>query len=322
MRAVVYREFGPPEVLQLTEFERPTPKKHEVLIRIRATTVTSAECAMRRGEPLWGRVIIGFAKPRKRFRTLGNELAGVVEAVGAGVRRFREGDEVFGFAGWNIGANADYMCLPEKASLAIKPANKTFEESAAAVDGASTALFFLKDKAHLRAGQRVLIVGASGSIGTFAVQLAKLLGAHVTGVCSTTNLDLVRSLGADEVVDYTEEDFARRGETYDVVFDTVGKSSFSHARVALTRHGVFLPTAISVRNVLESLWTPIFGTRRVIGGMSVEKNEALLFLRDLLEGDELRVVIERRYPLEQLVEAHRHVDGGHKKGNVVVTLDA
>ncbi len=320
MRSIVFRKFGPPEVLRLIEVDEPVPDRKQVRIRIHATTVTAAEAAMRRGEPLWGRAIIGFTGPRKRFQTLGSEFAGVVDAIGGEVTRFKEGDEVFGFAGFNIGANADCLCLPEGASLAIKPHNKTYGESAAAVDGATTAFFFLQDKAKLRAGQRVLIIGASGSVGTFAVQVAKRLGAHVTGVCGTSNLELVRSLGADEVIDYSQEDFARSGDTWDIIFDTVGASSFAASRPALTQRGIFLPTVISVRGMFESLWTPLLSAKRVVGGMSVDKNGALVWLRELLEDDALRTVIDRRFPLEQIVEAHRLVDTRHKKGNVVVDL--
>ena len=321
MRAVVFQRFGGPEVLKLVERPDPTPRPHHVRIRVRATTVTAAECAMRRGQPLWGRLLIGLKRPRRRYQTLGTELAGVVDAVGRGVSRFREGDEVFGFAGWNIGANADYLCLPETASLASRPRRKTWEECAAAVDGPTTALFFLREKAKLVAGQRLLIVGASGSIGSSAVQLAKRLGAHVTGVCSGANVELVGSLGADRVIDYTEQDFTKLGDRYDVVFDTVGKSSFSASRAVLSDRGIFVPTVISGRSVLEGLWTPLFGGPRVRGGMSVQKNEALRFVRELLEDDALRVVIDRCFPLEKIADAHRLVDTGHKRGNVAITMD-
>ncbi|MGE0791865.1 MAG: NAD(P)-dependent alcohol dehydrogenase [Sandaracinaceae bacterium] len=321
MRKVVFRRFGGPEVLELVEAERPTPKRGEVRIRIVATTVTSAESAMRRGEPLWGRTIIGFTGPRRRFRTLGNELAGVIDAVGAGVTRFREGDEVFGFAGFRIGANADYLCLPATASLAPRPARLSFGDAAAAVDGSTTALFFLRDRAKLQPGQRVLVIGASGSIGTFAVQLARRLGAHVSGVCSDKNVELVRSLGAHRVIDYTQEDFTQLGERYDVVFDTVGKSSWAHSRRVLEPTGAFVPTVITVSNVLQRLWTPLFGGGpRVIGGMSVEKNDALRYVLELLDDDELRVVVDRRFPLEEVAAAHRIVDTGHKRGNIVIEV--
>jgi NADPH2:quinone reductase len=276
---------------------------------------------MRRGEPHWGRVVIGFAKPRRRFRVLGNELAGEIDAIGHKVTRFAVGDHVFGFAGFNPGANADYICVPEKASLAVKPVNKSYEESAAVVDGATTALHFLRDIAEIQAGQRILVIGASGSIGTYAVQLAKRLGAHVTGVCSAANVDLVRSLGADEVIDYGTVDFTTRSDTYDIIFDTIGKSSFAACKSSLTPAGIFLPTVITPANLLQRLWTPLRGGKHVRGGLSLEKNEELIDIRNLLEANELRVVIERSYPLEQIADAHRHVDGGHKKGNIVITVD-
>ena len=320
MRAVVYSRFGPPDVLRLTEVPTPTPKHDEVLIRIHATTVTSAESGMRQGRPLWGRAIIGFTRPRRSMRTLGIELAGEVAAVGRDVIRFRAGDQVYGFAGFNPGANADYLCLPAKASLATKPANITFAQAAAAVDGSTTSLYFLRDKARVLPGQRVLIIGASGSIGTYAVQLAKYLGAHVTGVCSTRNVALVTELGADAVVDYTREDFTRSGQRYDVVFDTVGKSSFRACRAILAPHGCYVPTTGPLSMYLQAVWTSLRPGPKVKTGMSVQKNEALVFLRNLIESDQLRIIIDRVYPLEDIVEAHRYVDQGRKRGNVVVTL--
>jgi len=320
MRAAVFERFGGPEVLEVREVERPEPRPGEVLIRVRATTVTAAESAMRRGEPLWGRILIGFFRPRRRFRTLGTELAGEVAAVGRGVTRWREGDAVYGFAGFDIGANADFMVLPEDASLALKPQNLSFEDAAAAVDGPTTALFFLRDRARLRPGQRVLVIGASGSVGSYAVQLAKHLGAEVTGVCSGRNVELVRSLGADDVIDYTREDYARTGRTWDVIFDTVGASSFGHAQPALSSRGAFLPTAIDPINALQSLYTPWLGGKRVVGGMSVHKHDALVYVRDLLEREALRVVVDRRFALEDIVEAHRLVDTGRKRGNVPIRV--
>lgn len=319
MKAVTYTRFGPPEVLELRDVPKPNPTSQEVLIRIHATTVTSAEAAMRRGQPLWGRVIIGFFRPRKRMRVLGIELAGVIEAVGAAVTRFAPGDEVFGFAGFAIGANAEYMCMREKASLALKPLNRSFEESAAAVDGASTALYFLRDKVGVYAGQRVLVIGAAGSIGTYAVQLARMFGAEVTGVCSTPNIDLVTSLGADRVIDYTREDFTKLGQTWDVVFDTVGKSSFSRCKPALTKDGCYVATT-GLHNYVLAAWTRMWGGKQVVTGMSVDKNEALPLLKELIEADLLRIVIDRRYALDEIVDAHRYVDTGRKRGNVVVTV--
>ncbi|GIH93941.1 NAD(P)-dependent alcohol dehydrogenase [Planobispora siamensis] len=319
MRAAVYTRFGPPEVLTLRQVPKPEPRKDEVLIRVRAMTVTSAECAMRRGEPLWGRVVLGFFRPRAGMRRLGTELAGEVEKVGAGVTRFRPGDEVFGFTGFRLGANAEYVCLPQRASLAPKPVNASFEEAAAAVDGASTALYFLR-KAGARGGRRILVYGASGSIGTYAVQLAKHFGAHVTAVCGPRNTALVTELGADEVIDYTKEDYSRSGAVYDIVFDTLGKTSFSRARAVLTPAGRYVATT-GLHNTFLSLGMSLSRGRRVVTGMSVEKNEALIFVKELVETGRLRIVIDRRYPFEQLAEAHRYVETGHKSGNVVITVD-
>ncbi|MFI6901763.1 NAD(P)-dependent alcohol dehydrogenase [Nonomuraea sp. NPDC050394] len=318
MRAAVYSRFGPPEVLTLRQVPKPEPRDDEVLIRVRAMTVTSAECAMRRGEPLWGRVVLGFRRPRRRMRTLGTELAGEIERVGAKVTRFRPGDEVFAFTGFRLGGNAEYVCLPQRASLAPKPVNLGFEEAAAAVDGASTALYFLR-RSGLRRGHKVLVYGASGSIGTYAVQLAKHFGAHVTAVCGPANAAFVTGLGADAVVDYTKEDYGGRGELYDIVFDTLGKSSFSQARPALTRDGRYASTT-GLRSTFLSLATAMSRGRKVVTGMSIDKNDSLPFLKNLIEAEELRVVIDRRYTFDQLAEAHRYVETGHKRGNVVVTI--
>lgn len=315
----MHTAFGPPDVLRLTEVETPVPGHGEVLIKVVATTVTAAEAAMRRGEPRWGRVVLGFTRPRRRMRTLGMELAGEVAAVGAGVTRFRPGDRVFGFTGFGLGAYADYKCMPEQRSLAAMPANVTFEQAAAAVDGATTALFFLRDRARVQPGQRVLVVGASGSVGSYAVQLAKHLGAHVTGVCGTRNLALAAELGADRVIDYTKEDFTTGSERYDVVFDTLGRSSFRACRKILTAKGCYAPTT-GLGNVPLVWLTALTGGRRVVGGMSVDKTELLVYVRDLIEQDRLRIVVDRTYPLERIAEAHRYVDTGHKTGNVVITV--
>jgi len=320
MKAIVYKEYGPPEVLQLKEIDKPTPKDDEVLIKVYATTVTAADCLMRKGEPRWGRIILGLTKPRKRFQIPGTELAGEIEAVGKEVKRFRPGDKVFGFTGFSAKAYAEYTCMPEKGSLALKPANVSYEEAAAAVDGASTAYFFLKEKANIQSGQKVLIIGASGSIGTYAVQLARYFGAEVTGVCSTRNIELVKSLGAKKVIDYTKEDFSQIGETYDIIFDTVGKSSFSRCKEALKQNGRYLPTTGLINSFLTR-WTSLTGGKQVVSGMSIEKNEALVFLTALIEAEKLKIVIDKRYPLAQIAEAHRFVDKGHKKGNIVITLE-
>ncbi|MFS8098163.1 NAD(P)-dependent alcohol dehydrogenase [Lentzea alba] len=316
MRAAVHTKFGPPDVVQVVETPVPALRRGDVLIKVHATTVTAAETAMRRGEPLWGRLILGLRRPRRRLRTLGLEFAGVIESADT---RFKPGDEVFGFTGFAVGAHADYLRLPATASLALKPRNLTFAEAAAAVDGATTALFFLRDKAKLRPGQRVLINGASGSIGTYAVQLAKHLGATVVGVCGPSNVDLVKSLGADEVIDYTTHDFTTDFDSYDVVFDTVTKSSFRQARRSLRDGGKYLPTT-GLANNLRALWTALRGGKRVVVGMSVNKRTTLPAISSLIESGQLRVVIDRTYPLTEIAEAHRYVDAGHKRGNVVVTV--
>jgi NADPH:quinone reductase-like Zn-dependent oxidoreductase len=317
VKAIVYTQYGPPDVLQLKEVEKPTPKDNEVLVKVHATTVTPSCCMVRKGNPLWGRIILGFTKPRKK--TPGIELAGEVEAVGKDVKRFRKGDQVYGFTGFGLGAYAEYTLMPEQGSLVLKPANMTYEEAAASVDGASTALFFLRDKGNIRSGQKVLIYGASGSIGTYAVQLAKYFGADVTGVCIARNSELVMSLGADKVIDYTQEDFTQNGETYDIIFDTVGKSSFARCKNSLTPNGCYLPT-VGLINTALKLWTSLRGGKKVISGMSIEKKSALVFLKELFEAGTLKPVIDRCYPLEQIAQAHEYVEKGHKKGNVVITV--
>jgi len=323
MKAIVYTKYGPPEVLQLQEVEKPVPRHHEVLIKIHATTVTAVDCTFRQGSPFIGRFFSGLTRPKNPIP--GTELAGEIEAVGVDVMRFKEGDQVFGTSTGN-GAHAEYMCLPEEgATLSIKPANVTYEE-AAVIDGALTALPFLRDKANIRSGQKVLIYAASGSVGTAAVQLAKYFGAEVTGVCSTTNLELVKSLGADKVIDYTKEDFAKGGQTYDIIFDAVGKSSFSRSRSSLKQTGIFLEAALTPAILPQMLWTSMVGTKKAMitftGLMPAsERTENLIFLKELIEAGKLKSVIDRRYPLEQMVEAHRYVETGHKKGNVVITVE-
>lgn len=306
MKAVVCTRYGPPEVLELREVPKPVPGDAEVLIQVHATTVAAGDVRTRAFKvPLleWlpARLYLGVTRPKRPI--LGLELAGDVAEVGKDVTRFKPGDPVFAFAGFGFGAYAEYLCLPEKNKavkdglVATKPSNMTYAEAAAATGGALTALSFMR-KANIKGGQRVLIYGASGSIGTFAVQLAKAFGAEVTGVCSTANVDLVRSLGADQVIDYTREDFTTTGETYDVIFDAVAKSSPSHSNRALKAGGVFLSAHEST---------------------TVEPGD-LMVLKELVEAGKLRSVIDRSYPLEQIVEAHRYVEQGHKKGNVVITV--
>ncbi|WP_067839107.1 NAD(P)-dependent alcohol dehydrogenase [Nocardia lijiangensis] len=321
MRAVVHDKFGAPEVLSLREVDRPVPRRGDVLIEVHATTVTAAEILIRRGRPLWGRVILGLARPRRMLRIPGLELSGEIVAVGADVERFAPGDQVFGFTGFGVGACAEYKCMPATASLELKPSNTSYQQAAASVDGATTALYFLRDVARVRAGQHVLINGASGSIGTYAVQLAKFFGAEVTAVCSAKNAELVTSLGADHVIDYTTDDFTTRRNAYDVIFDTVTASSFGQCRSALTPTGCYVPTT-ELRNWAIAGWTALRGGRKVKPGMSIDKRAALAFIKELIEGGQLHIVIDRNYRLDQIVEAHRYVETGHKRGNVTISITA
>ncbi|OFW72371.1 MAG: NADPH:quinone oxidoreductase [Actinobacteria bacterium RBG_16_68_12] len=318
MRAVVHDRYGPPDVLRLEDVERPEPKEDEVLVKIHATTVTRTDCGMRGPEPFFARVFTGVLRPKRRI--LGMELAGEVEAVGAAVREFEVGDEVFGVKGF--GAHAEYVCIRESAALAHKPPRMTFEEAAAVSDGPSIALACLR-KADLREGRSILIYGASGSIGTAAVQLAKSFGAHVTAVCNTKALELVKSLGADEVIDYTQEDFTENGETYDVVFDAVGKHSFRRCRGSLKRGGIYIETDLGFmwHVPVLALLTRWIGDKTVTLPIPKYTKEDVLLVKELIEAGRYRPVIDRTYPLEDVVEATRYVETGQKTGNVVLTLN-
>mgnify|MGYP001050230456 CR=1 FL=1 len=317
MKAIAYTKFGPPEVLHLQEVEKPAPKANEVLIKIYATTVVKEDPDMR-ASPGFN----GFLKPRHPI--LGQELAGEVEAIGKDVTRFRPGDQVFGID--MFGAYAEYKCMPENGALAIKPANISYEDAASVPNGALTALPFLRDKGKIQSGQTVLIYGASGSVGAAAVQLARYYGSMVTGVCSTANLEWVKSLGADQVIDYTQEDFSENDRTYNIIFDTVGKLSFSQCKGLLTDEGFYLATVPTPVMMLQALWPARSGSKKVkfiAAGLrpAREKIKDLVFLTELIEAGKIKPVIDRCYPLEQIAEAHRYVEQGHKKGNVVITVD-
>lgn len=325
MKAVTFTQYGPPEVLQLKEIEKPAPRENEVLIRIHAGSVTTSDCNMRdsvfvpRGFGFVQRLAFGLRKPKRIIP--GIELAGEIEATGSAVTRFKKGDPVYGSAVTGLrGAYAEYICLPEEGVLAIKPSNLTYEEAAVLPIGATTALYFLRDLGHVQSGQKVLIIGASGAVGSYAVQLARFYGAEVTGVCSTANMALVKSLGAGRVIDYTKEDFTKGTETYDMILDVVGKSSFAACKNALKPTGLYLAVAGGLREFGQMAWTSITGGKKVLAGAAPDRKEDLIFLTELIEAGKLKPVIDRRYPLEQIVDAHRYVDKGHKKGNVAITI--
>jgi len=317
MKAIIYTKFGPPEVLHLAEVKKPLPKQNEVLIRIHASTVAKEDPDMRAS-----RGFNGLLKPRNPI--LGQEFAGMVETVGGSVTRFKAGDTVFGIDAF--GAYAEYKCMPAEGALAIKPANMNFSEAASVPNGVLTALPFLRDQGCIRAGQQVLIYGASGSVGTAAVQLAAYLGAAVTGVCSSANLELVKSLGAESAIDYTREDFTQNGKLYDIIFDTVGKCPFSRCENSLTECGVYLATVPTPATMLKVLTTSSSKGKKVrfaATGLrpAAEKAKDLAFIVELIEAGKLKAVIDRCYPLEGIAEAHRYVEKGHKRGNVVITID-
>lgn len=325
MKAVIYERYGSPDVLQIKDVPKPTPKDNEVLIKVHAATVTTGDVNIRGFTfvpPGFGplpRLMFGIRKPRKPI--LGTEIAGEVVAVGSAVTQFKVGDAVYGIDSNANGAYAEYACRPAGGALVHKPANLSYEEAAAIPFGAGTALYFLKHKGGLQPGQKVLVNGASGCTGSYAVQLAKHFGAEVTGVCSTRNLELVQSIGADHVIDYTKEDFTERGEIYDLIFDTVvGKTSFTRCKRALRPGGRYLAVAGGLQEMLQAARTMLFGTYKVIAGSPPETAESLELLNQIIEQGKLQPVIDRRYPMEQIVEAHRYVDSGHKRGNVVITV--
>lgn len=321
MRAMVCTRYGTPDVLELREVAKPTPKDNDVLIKVFAGVVGPSDCAFRKGDPFIIKLMYGLTKPR--LPTQGVEFAGEIDSVGRDVTQFKPGDQVFGISPDRFGAHADYLCLPEAKPFIVKPASVPFEDAVGICDGATTALTFLRDVAKLKPGQRLLINGASGAVGTYAVQLARYFGAHVTGVCSGANVELVKSLGADRVIDYTTTDFTTTGDTYDVIFDAVGKRSFSQCKRALTKNGMYLTTVPSLGIVFQMARTALLGSKKakfVAAGL-MQKRENLVFLRTLMETGKIKAVIDRCYPLEQTADAHRYVETGRKKGNVVILVN-
>jgi len=327
MKAVIWTAYGPPDVLQLQEVDKPIPKDNEVLVKIRAATVTAGDCEQRSLKlpflfsfPM--RLYVGFKKPT-RITTLGMDLAGTIELVGQDVTQFNKGDKVFAATSFeNMGTYAEFICLPEEpkeGALLIMPTNVTYEEAAGVPTGGIEALHFLR-KGNIQSGEKILINGAGGTIGTFAVQLAKYFEAEVTAVDSTRKLDMLRSIGADKVIDYTKEDIIKSGETYDVIFDVVGKSSFSRSIKSLEKKGRYIIANPRLSQMIRGLWTSLLGKKKVILGSPKVRAKDLFFLKELIEAGKLKSVIDRSFPLEQIVEAHRYVETGHKKGNVVITI--
>ncbi len=331
MKAIVFTEYGSPEVLQLKEVTKPSPKDNEVLVRIYATPINYGDLAARNFAHLTSkefnmpaalyipsRLAFGWNKPK--IKILGSELAGEVEAVGKAVTKFKPGDQVFAYVGMGMGANAEYLCLPETATMALKPANLTYAEAATLPYGAIMAASLLQ-KANLQPGKKVLINGASGGIGSMAVQLAKYYGAEVTGVCGAPRLAYVKSLGADKVIDYTREDFTQNGETYDLIFDILGRSSFARCKKSLKPNGVYLLASFKTQALWDMLWTSISGSpQKVICAMADEKTENLVLIQELAEAGKIKALVDKQFPLEQAAEAHRYVEQGRKQGHVVLTL--
>lgn len=321
MKAAVYHKYGSPDVIKLEEVEKPVPGNNEVLIRNYATTVTAVDSIFRKGEDFFARMATGIIKPKNKI--LGTEFAGEVEAVGKDVRRFKKGDKLFGDSSTRSRTHAEYLCLKDDNPIEKIPEGVSSEEAASIPYGTLTALPFLRDNGKIKKGDKVLIIGASGSVGIFAVQFAKIYEAFVTAVCSTDNADLVRELGADNVIDYQKEDFTKNGETYDIIFDTVGKSSFKKCKNSLRRGGKYLTTVIGLPILFNMMITSVSDKKAIIAFTGLRKNEDksedLSLIKELLEKGKIKSVIDRTYTLDQIIEAHRYVDSGHKKGNVVIT---
>jgi 2-desacetyl-2-hydroxyethyl bacteriochlorophyllide A dehydrogenase len=318
MKAIELTKYGSPEFLQMKEVEKPSPKDHEILIKIHATSVSSGDARMRRADPFIIRLIFGFKRPRKPV--LGVVVAGEIEAIGKRVTNYKVGDQVFGSSGMNFGAHAEYVAVSEDAVLALKPGNMSYEEAAAIPFGATASMHFLRI-AKIQQGQKVLIYGASGALGTMAIQLAKNYGADVTAVCSTSNLELMKSLGADEVIDYTKEDFSNNGKKYDVLFDTIGKISLRKALRSLNKNGYLLLASAGIGTMIGGSIKSIFISKKIVSGVIKETAEDMNFFKQEIEKGKLKAVIDRIYTLKQIAEAHAYVDKGHKKGNVVIAIN-
>jgi NADPH:quinone reductase-like Zn-dependent oxidoreductase len=326
MRAILHTQYGPPDLLQFKEVDKPAPKDNEVLIKIHATTVSTGDCNVRNFtfvtksmRPI-AKLMFGIGKPWKE-RVLGTELAGEVEGTGKDIKKFKAGDRVVASTGMAGGGHAQYSCLPEKGALAIKPDSLSWEEAVAIPFGANTALYFLRDLGKIQVGQELLMIGASGSIGSAGVQLGKHFGATVTAVCSGANVEMVKSLGADQVIDYTKDDFTKNGKTYDLIFDIVGATTFDRCQNSLKPRGVFLQNIMDLADLVRVLWTSITGRKKIKGGVAMENLERMNFIVELATAGKLKAVIDRSYPLERIVEAFKYVEQGHKKGNVVITVE-
>lgn len=317
MQAVIVTKYGSPEVLQVENVPQPRPKDNEVLIKIHASTVTTGDCVTRKGEPFIARFFTGLRKPKG---ILGSELAGEIVAVGKDVTEFKQGDKVFGSTGMTSGANAEYICLPQDGIIALKPNNVSYEEATAIPFGATTALAFLRDKGEIQCGQKVMIYGASGSVGSAAVQIAKYFGAEVVGVCSGTNVEMVKALGADKVIDYTKDDTIKYGNDYDIIFDAVGKTTYANCKALIKPDGRFISVALTPELVFQSLWTSVVGRKKVKWGIIFGNVEDLHYVQTLMQSGAIKAVVDRCYPIDAIGDAHRYVDTGRKKGNVVIKV--
>ncbi|HNR05911.1 MAG TPA: NAD(P)-dependent alcohol dehydrogenase [Saprospiraceae bacterium] len=317
MKAAVYTQYGPPEVLKIKEVEKPTPKQNEILLRIKATAVNSGDWRLRKADPFAVRFLYGLLRPK--INILGSVFSGEVERVGEAVKDFNAGDLVFGHADMSFGAYAEYKCLPENASIALKPANISHLEAAVIPFGGVTALHFIK-RAMIKPGQKVIVIGASGAVGSAAVQLAKSFGAEVTGVCSTANISLVKSIGADKVIDYTKEDFTKNGETYDVIFDSVNTLSISRSLRSLSKNGIMILSAAGMSEMIQGLWISKTSNRKVLTGVISHTKSDIVFIKELIEAGKYKPVLDRTYSLDQIAEAHAYVEKGHKKGNVAIEV--